>query len=88
MHLIEHNESGWHALPGNRIELAATGFAIEFTPGRDVPWFTAYCPDGSKLAVGMQLQVMKQWLEQLHRDRCEFVFTGEPWPVPKKGSTS
>lgn len=84
MHLIELNESNWHSLPGNRIELGNTGFAIVFTPGREQPWFTAYCPDGSKLAVGIQLQPLKQWLEQLHRDRCEFEFTGTPWTPTKK----
>jgi hypothetical protein len=66
----------WHALPGNRIELGATGFAIEARhedPLQRAYWL--YSPEGTLIANcgPMVLQNLKQLAEQLAKDRQEFV---------------
>jgi hypothetical protein len=72
----------WKALPGNRIELGATGFAIEAhwdDPAGNV--YRIINPEGVLVAWGgpMMLQGLKGMAEQLAKDREEFVAQPQDW---------
>ena len=41
----------WHTLPGGRIELGATGYAIKHLPGSDAA-FQLFSPEGVRVATG------------------------------------
>lgn len=75
----------WHALPGNRIELGATGFAIEARyEDREGRVYRLWSPEGVLLASGgtMMLQGLKGMAEQLARDRREFEAPRADWWAP------
>jgi len=66
------NRSPWHALPGNRIELGDTGFAIELrTKPIDVA-YQLFDPEGRHIARAAELQPLKSYGEKLARERDEF----------------
>lgn len=63
--------AGWHRLPGGRIELRDTGFAIHLnTRANDAPYLLCD-PEGRSLAYGY-LQQLKELGEQMAHDRAEF----------------
>lgn len=65
-------ERAWHALPGNRLELGASGYAIELrTKFGELPyWLTD--PDGRLIARSVELQPLKDYGERLAKEREEF----------------
>jgi hypothetical protein len=67
---------GWHAMPGQRIELSDTGFSIvmDLRPGADT--FTLIDPEGRTLAYGPILPGLKDLGERMAAMREEFVFKG------------
>lgn len=65
-------ERAWHALPGNRLELGASGFAIELrTKLGELPYLLID-PDGRMMARSVELQPLKDYGEKLAREREEF----------------
>ena len=69
----------WRALPGGRLELAATGFAIEHRPADPRCDFFLYSPEGQFLCAvpAGNLAPLKQLAERMADERREF----EPDPV-------
>ncbi len=64
--------ASWHALPGNRIELGASGFAIELrTKLGELPYLLID-PDGRMMARSAELQPLKDYGERLAKEREEF----------------
>ena len=65
-------DSGWYPMPGGRLELRDTGFAIVRCTHVARPPFELIDPDGRVLANGYVLQPLKQFAEQGAADRAEF----------------
>ena len=64
--------SGWQRLPGGRLEFGDTGFAIHLNnKATDAP-YRLFDPEGRPLANGYLLQPLKEYGEQMARDRAEF----------------
>lgn len=62
----------WTALPGGRIELGCTGFQIQLvTDARQDP-YTAFDPEGRRMATGFHLDALKRFAEQHAAWRAEF----------------
>ncbi len=66
----------WHALPGQRIELEDTGFAIVMNRPDDHWLYTLYSPEGRVLAYGGDLPGLKSYGERHARDRSLFQLRG------------
>lgn len=64
--------AGWQRLPGGRLELRDTGYAIQLTGVATEPPYRLFDPDGRPLANGYLLQALKEYGEQMARDRAEF----------------
>ena len=85
--------SRWHALPGGRLELAATGYAIEHRPQDRRADFWLYSPEGQMIVAVPpgQLEPLKQLAERMAAERDEFVPPAcEPFPAigpgPNRGA--
>lgn len=77
----------WYALAcGTRLEYGATGWWIEFKPGRDVSPFTVWDPEGVRVAYGGDLAGLKRMAERLQADRAEFTPTrpASQWINPRR----
>jgi hypothetical protein len=68
----------WHALGGERMELEATGFAIERNTRPNLPLYCLYSPEGWLLVAGGDLQVLKGCGERLADERAEFQPASQP----------
>jgi hypothetical protein len=76
-------ENPWHALPGGRLKLGATGFAIEHRPQDPRADFFLYNPEGV-LAVAVpagNLAALKQLAERMAGERREFDATVQSFPA-------
>lgn len=62
----------WHPLPGNRIELGNTGFAIQLHVGPAIYLYELLGPEGQCLSRGGDLPSLKQIGERLAEERREF----------------
>lgn len=64
--------SRWHAMPGQRIELADSGFYIvlDLRPNRHL--YSLFTPEHERCAYGPSLQMLKGYGEQLAAERLEF----------------
>lgn len=71
--------SPWRSMPGNRLELSDTGFFIDLVTRPGGFTHLLYSPEGALCAHGMNLTPLKQYAEQLARERAEFA---PPAPVP------
>lgn len=75
----------WHAMPGNRLELADTGFYIllDLTPTN--PLYGLYSPEHYAMGRGADLLGLKAWGERLAAERREFAdvhtidVRSQPW---------
>lgn len=66
------SDSPWHAMPGSRLELGASGFSIEPVSRPSRFTYRLYSPEGALCAHGGDLAALKQYGEQLARDRDQF----------------
>ena len=66
------NHSPWHALPGNRLELSDTGFAIELRSSPNEQPYLLIDPEGRSVARSQELAPLKGYGEQRARERDEF----------------
>ena len=73
----------WHAVPGRRIELGTTGFAIALNTEANRAWYTLYSPEGLRMAELNELPVLKQCGERFAAEREEFTYIGVPPPQNK-----
>lgn len=64
--------SDWHALPGQRMELGATGWAITLSTALGAHPYTLHTPEGTVHAVASHLQPLKDLGERLAAERAEF----------------
>lgn len=64
--------AAWHALPGNRIELGASGFAIELRQRIGELPYLLIDPEGRMIARAGELQPLKAFGERLAKERDEF----------------
>ena len=72
----------WHALPGLRLELGATGYFILLGTQPMVPLYRLIAPEGYVAAFGVDLPALKNLAERLARERAEFEqFGPEAMPV-------
>lgn len=64
----------WQALPGNRLELGATGYWIELKPTDPRADLFLYTPDGREIWTGREwmLDEIKEKAEECARQRGEF----------------
>lgn len=69
----------WQALPGNVIELGASGFQIVLDVGSTRPLYTLRAPEGFSHAWGFDLPALKALGERLASEREEFVCRAEGW---------
>lgn len=65
--------SPWQPLPGNVLELGATGFQIQLDVSPHRPLYTLRAPEGWIVAAGGDLPGLKQAGERFARERTEFV---------------
>ena len=63
----------WQALPGQIIELGATGFQIIMDTSPHRPMYVLRAPEGWTLYSGADLPMMKQLGERFASERQEFV---------------
>lgn len=74
------SESEWHSMPGNILELGATGVVIRLRlDPRDYP-YVVLDPEGRCLGASIHLTAMKMVGEQCARERSEFA------PSAREGS--
>jgi hypothetical protein len=66
----------WFSLPGQRMELLDSGFAIELGTGPGKPVYTLFSPEGVMLAWGADLQAMQTTAERLAQERQLFACRG------------
>lgn len=62
----------WYAMPGQLLELGATGWSITLLTGRQRTVYRLTGPDGLPLATGSDLQAMKRLAEAMAADGREF----------------
>jgi hypothetical protein len=67
------NPSRWIALPGQRMELGATAFAISLHTGLSGSLYKLWSPEGRMCWEGYDLPYIKQLGERLAAEREEFV---------------
>jgi hypothetical protein len=65
--------SNWHRLPGGRLELGATGYAIRFCATPDCYPYHLADPDGRAIASHGLLQPLKEHAEACAADRREIL---------------
>jgi hypothetical protein len=63
----------WKALPGQVIELGATGFQIVMDTGPNNPLYMLRAPEGWPIHSGVDLPTLKQLGERFAAEREEFV---------------
>ena len=81
--------SRWQALPGGRLELAATGYAIEHRPHDKRADFWLYSPEGQMIVAVPpgQLEPLKQLAERMAAERDEFAPSNvQSFPAIGQGS--
>lgn len=61
----------WHALPGDVLELGASGFQIRLTATPSAHYFSLYSPDGLRCASGWDMDAIKALGERLAGWRAE-----------------
>lgn len=66
----------WFSLPGQRMELQDSGFAIELGTDPGKPVYTLLSPEGVLLAWGADLQAMQTTAERLAQERQLFACRG------------
>lgn len=68
------SRGAWQALPGNRLELGATGYWIELRPSDPTADLFLYTPEGLGAWHGREgeLDVLKLKAEECARERGEF----------------
>ena len=64
----------WQALPGQVIELGATGFQIKLDTRPMHPLYLLVAPEGWTVLGGADLPTLKSLGERFARERTEFVF--------------
>lgn len=69
----------WHALPGNVIELADTGFSITLDTSPNRPLYVLRAPEGFAHGWGSDLPGLKRLGERYAAERAEFVCRAQPW---------
>lgn len=64
----------WHALPGNTLELGATGYRIELKPDDPSADLIVWSPEGERIASAHQglLGECKDFAEKCAKNRDEF----------------
>lgn len=68
----------WHTLPGQRIELGATGFQISLHPETPLMLYQLWGPAGEALGGCSQLDVLKAYGAIKAREREEFAWAPRP----------
>lgn len=63
---------GWQAVPGQRIELGATGWVIQLRISLGYPPYSLFNPEGVLAALGNDLAAIKKTAEQFAADRAQF----------------
>lgn len=66
----------WFSLPGHRMELQDSGFAIELGTAPGKPAYTLYSPEGARLAWGADLPAMQTLAERMAQERQLFACRG------------
>lgn len=66
----------WFSLPGHRMELQDSGFAIELGTAPGKPVYTLYSPEGARLAWGADLPAMQTMAERMAQERQLFACRG------------
>ena len=64
--------AAWHAVPGGRIELGDTGWAVLLVPAIGIPPYRLMSPELVLVAMGDRLGELKQYAERMAADRAEF----------------
>lgn len=78
---VQPKASRWTALPGNRLEFGASGFAIELNTGVDGHLYYLATPEGRRMYASNDLEQLKAAGERLAADRDEFArFTAPALP--------
>lgn len=72
----------WHALPGHRLELGATGFYIQLDLAAREPLYKLYSPEGRYYGWGFDLQGLKAAAERYADERREFAPEALRHPMP------
>jgi hypothetical protein len=80
---LSANPMRWVALPGNVIELGASGFHIRLNTGPDGFLYTLYAPEGRPLMQSHDLAHTKSVGQRLAAERDEFVCTERPVAMPR-----
>jgi hypothetical protein len=62
----------WHAMPGNRLELADTGFYIVLDLSPTQPLYALYSPEHYRMGYGCDLVGLKAYGARLAAERHEF----------------
>lgn len=65
--------AGWHALPGNRLELADTGFQIELRLQGSAFAFVLITPEGGEFAAYSDLEPLKHLAVRMADQRSQFI---------------
>ena len=76
--IAERPSRAWIALPGNRIEYGASGFAITLHTDLTGPFYSLWTPEGRLITHGFDLPQCKACGERLAAERDEFVCTERP----------
>jgi hypothetical protein len=76
--LLPGKSPTWHAVPGGRIELGGSGFAIALVTEANRAWYTLFSPEGHILAHLNDLAVLKQCAERFAAEREEFIYISVP----------
>ena len=76
---VESEPAGrWFALPGERLELAETGFVITRGTAADDPVYALRTPEGWLWAVGVDLALLQAFAEKKASERAQFSITSSP----------
>ena len=65
----------WHALPGNVLELGASGFQIRLTASDTAHFFTLFSPEGCVCCSGFDMDAVKAFGEKLAGWRAQLAAT-------------
>lgn len=73
--------SPWQPLPGNVLELGATGYQIRFNPAWTDSDYRLFSPEGARLASCTEgnLEILKSHAERCAAERAQLVPTTEGW---------